>query len=156
MNFITFLYGVLPFVISIVLKIVGYLTGGEVQKKAIKKMLDERVTPDGKPLLDDNQIDVAIGAANFAVRSFTVASTLIASLIALLIVALKYPHRIVWGCFAVDVLLAFFVWFKVHRHKGTWLDIWGLPLGEFVLWMSFLIDLIGVGASVGGPLLTKK
>jgi hypothetical protein len=153
MNPTTFLYGVLPFVISIVLKIVSYRTGGEVQKQAIKEMLDERITKDGKPLLDDGQIAVMVTTTSYAVRSYTVGSTLIASLIALLIVALKYPHPVIWACFGVDVLLTLFVWIRVHRHQGTWLSIWGLPLGEFVVWMSFLVDLIGVGASVGGPLL---
>lgn len=154
MTLISFLYGVLPFVISIVLKVVGYRTGGTTQKNAIKKMLDERITQDGKPLLDDDQIDVVVMTASYAVRSYTVGSAMIASLIALLIVALKYPHRVIWAAFAVDVLLALFIWIKVHRHKGTWFNVGGLPLGEFVVWMSFLIDLIGVAAAIGGPVLT--
>lgn len=150
---ILILYAVLPFVISIVLKILGYRTGGAAQKKAIKKLLDERI---GTPQLDDDQIDVVLGAANFAVRSFTAASTLIASLIALFIVALKYQHPFVWGCFAVNVLLAVFVWIRVHKHTGTWHDIWSLPVGEFVLWMAFLVDAIGLIASITGSILTGK
>jgi hypothetical protein len=155
MTLISVLYAVLPFVISMVLKVVGFRTGGETQKQAIKKMLSERTTKDGKPLLDDDQIDVFVMTASYAVRSFTVGSALIASLIALLIVALKYPHGIIWAAFAVDVLLALFIWTRVHRHKGTWFNIGGLPLGEFVVWMSFLVDLIGASAAYWAPLLPR-
>ncbi len=156
MESIAVLYAVLPFVTAIVFKIFSYQKGGETQKRAIKKLIEERTTPNGAPLLDDNQIDVAVTAAGFAVRSLTATSTLVASLIALFIVALKYPHRFVWGCFAADIVLAFVVWIRVRRHPGSWEDIWGVPVGEYFVLMSFLIDAIGLAASISGPLLIGK
>jgi len=150
MELITILYAVLPFVTAIVFKIFSYQTGGEKQKAAIKSLLEER---HGAPQLDDNQIDVAVMTANFAVRSTTAAATLVASLIALLIVALKYPHPFIRACFIVDVVLAIVVWIRVHKHVGTWEDIAHVSPGEFFLLMSFLIDAIGLAASISGPWL---
>ena len=153
MEFITLLYAVLPFVTAIVFKIFGFQKGGEAQKSALKRMIKERKTPSGALLLDDDQIEMVVSATSFAVRSITAASTLIASLIALLIVALKYSHPFTWWCFGVDVVLAIVVWIKVHKHAGTWEDIAYVSPGEFFLLMSFVVDAIGLAASISGPWL---
>jgi hypothetical protein len=156
MEWIAVLYAVLPFVTSIVFKSFSYQRGGKTQKRAIKKLLDERTTPTGAPLLDDNQIDVAVTVAGYAVRSLTAASTLVASLIALVIVTLKYPHWFVRTCLAADIVLAIVVWIRVYRHRGSWEDIWGVPVGEYFLLMSFVIDAFGLAASITGPIVAGK
>ena len=156
MESISILYAVLPFVTGIVFKLIAFTKVGDAQKNAIKKMLQERKTEDNKPLLTDRQIEVVVSVANFATRSITAISALAASLLALLIVALKYPYPFVWGSLGVNVVLAVIVWAKVHTHIGTWEDIWSVPVGEFFMLMSFVIDAVGVVASIVGPTLAAR
>jgi hypothetical protein len=139
----TLLYAILPFLIGIIFKLFTYLNGGRVQEEAIQEMVAKR-TP---PVLTSGQIAVVVKTANFATRSLTAASTLITSLLALLILALKYPYPLIWGFFGFDVLLALFVWIKVARHRGSWEVAWNVKIGEFLMLMSFVIDAVGVTAS---------
>jgi len=140
----TLMYAMLPFLVGIVVKLFTYLNSGRMQEAAIRRMVSKR-TPH---LLSDRQISVLVKIANFATRSLTAAATFITSLLALLILALKYPHPLIWGLFGVDVLLALFVWIKVARHRAPWKMTWSVKIGEVVMLMSFVIDAIGVVASV--------
>ena len=139
----TLINAILPFLIGIILKLFTYLYGGRIQEEAIQEMVG-KYTP---PALTRGQIAVAVKTANFATRSLTAASTLITSLLALLILALKYPDPLIWGFFGFDVLLAVFVWIKVARHRGSWEVAWNVKIGEFLMLMSFVVDAVGVTAS---------
>jgi hypothetical protein len=140
----TLTFAILPFLIGIMLKLFTYRNGGRMQEAAIHEMVVKR-TP---PALTSGQIAVVVKTANFATRSLTAASTFITSVLALLILALKYPYPLIWGFFGFDVLLALFVWIKVARHRGPWEVAWNVKIGELLMLMSFVIDAVGVTASV--------
>lgn len=139
-----FLYAMLPFLVGIALKLFIYLNGGRKQEDAIREMVRKQ-TP---PALTDGQIAAIVKIANFGTRSLTAASTFATSLLASLILALRYPMPAIWGFFGLDVLLALFAWITVARHKASWELKWGVKIGELLMLISFVTDAVGVTASV--------
>jgi hypothetical protein len=106
------MFAILPFLIGILLKLFTYWNGGRMQEAAIREMNVQRIPSE----LTDGQIAVVVKIANFATRKLTAASTSITSVLALLILALKYPHPLIWG---FSVLTFYWLFSCGSKSPGT-------------------------------------
>jgi hypothetical protein len=133
---------VLPFVTGLVLKVCVFLLSGNVQEAALNKLLLGHLQ--GKPALDEEQKKVVLGVMGFSTASLTAASTLIASLITFLVVAIKHPLPWVWGVWILDLVLSACLWIYVQTRKHPDEPVFRLKAGTFLLLLSGLLDGLGL------------
>jgi hypothetical protein len=135
---------VLPFVTGLVLKVCVFLLSGNIQEAALNKLLLGHLPKDGGPALDENQKKVLLGVIGFSTASLTAASTLIASLITFLVVAIKHPLPWVWWVWILDLVLSASLWVYVQTRKHPEEPLFRLKAGTFLLLLSGLLDGLGL------------
>jgi hypothetical protein len=146
---VTFL-AVLPFLAGILLKVGVFFRSGAAQKQALEKLdADSKVLSEGQKM-------VILAVVSLSTASITAASTLMTSLVALLVVALKYEHPWLWACWGFDLLLSAILWFYIKSRKEPYQKAFGLKVGTFILLLSGLLDGVGlmptlVAARAGTP-----
>jgi hypothetical protein len=129
---------VLPFLAGILLKVGVFFRSGIAQRGALEQLDAE------SRVLRDGQKKVILAVVGLSTASITSASTLITSLVALLVVALKYRHGWLWLCWGADLLLSAGLWFFIRSRKEPYQKAFGLKVGTFILLLSGLLDTVGL------------
>jgi len=128
----------LPFVIGILLKVILFLASGKIQKNALDE-LDSK-----SKVLSDPQKKVVLAVVGISTATLTAASTLVASLVTFLVVALKYHQKWIWILWGLDLGLSVILWLYIRRRKQPYQSVFGLKVGTFILLLSGLLDTFGL------------
>lgn len=126
---------VLPYIVNVFLKISSALLSKRSRQQSINEVLSRYKPPEAKPLLDSNQLSVLDATISQSNLYVTTTVTLVASVVAVLVIALKSSHVWLWWAFLGVVVLAFIMWLWVYTRKrfsdsgllsitiGTWVLI---------------------------------
>jgi len=139
---------VLPFCVGITIKTVVFILSSGAQKTALETLEQGHKKESSSTVLTAGQRNVLLSALSLSTASITAASTLITSLVAFLVVALKYQQRWIWGCWIVDLLFSIVLWRYIRSRKEPYQRVWKLKVGTFLLLLSGVLDAAGLVPTV--------
>lgn len=140
---LTLTLAILPYLAGILMKVAVFCLSPLAQKKALKDLVESRKPTNGDALSTGDQ-NVILAVVGYSTASITAASTVIMSLVALLVIALKHHQCWLWECWAVDAVLSSCMWVLIYRLKGVHDAILKMSVGTFILVLSTGLDIFAL------------
>jgi hypothetical protein len=138
---------ILPYLAGILMKVAVFCLSPLAQKAALKYLVEGHKPPN-KEALSTGEQNVILAVVGYSTASITAASTVIMSLIALLVIALKHHQCWLWECWAVDAILSSCMWALIYRLKGPHQPILKMSVGTFILVLSTGLDIFALVLTV--------
>jgi hypothetical protein len=139
---------ILPFAAGIILKVAVFVLSSGAQKAALERLEEGHKKEPNSGILTDGQRKVILAVLGLSTASIAAASTLITSLVAFLVVALKYHQKWIWGCWVLDLLFSVGLWLYIKNHKQPYQRVWKLKVGTFILLLSSFLDALGLISTI--------
>lgn len=139
---------ILPYLTGLLLKVAVFCLSPIAQKSALRDLVQSHKPVSADPFSTPEEESVILAVVGYSTASITAASTVISSLVALLVIALKHHQCWIWECWALDAVMSSLMWVFIYRLKGPHQPILKLSVGTFILTLSGGLDLFALAITV--------
>jgi hypothetical protein len=145
---------ILPYTVNAVVKIASSLVSKKSRRQSIEDILTRNKPPDAKPLLTDDQITVLDGAISQSNLYVTTTATLMASMLAILVITLKSGQPWLWWVLLGIGILSFLMWLWIYTRKSfAAKGLFSISVGTWALivFCAFDVSLAVLSIIVSSP-----